>query len=456
MILISGTNTAVDKLPLANIMTYEIQNDPTVINIKLKTGARRADCLGVYLHEGLKGNFELVPDVAAKTTYFTDDKHLMRLLDNGDKAKPEPVVEAPAPVEEVQVIQPQTPVVQAVPLKPYTPPTRGGSVTLDLIDEEEEETLFAIPYIANNINSHDVANEKKDSTIKQLETSVRALEAEKDDIYHSLENQLMEMRNTYEKKVAEANNHIQTLERKVEEVDIPQEQRNFLKFANYSEHFKGTQSEGWTTEELKRIGKPKSEIYVFASGGGSSYLLMADHVHTLMQDNPTAVIVDFSNDSYFKSKYKLKTKDSSMVLNKEGVSVERVVKQLNKVSFVPTTNYNDIGLLAIEWDKVMQKLLSYANGRPIIFLFGNINNFSVRYSVSKLAQIGRLFLFVESNPIVISTLYLDLAFIPEIQSTIVCLKFIKEVEPLVHKLGEKHQVFAISNKVNWKKMGVTV
>lgn len=467
MILISGTDLPLEALPFAGIMDYTIEHNPQILGIKLKTVAKGESCLGVYLSESLKEQFPLSEDLAEKTVYFKDDEHLSLLLEAGGNEIEEPVVEiveqddeevivfeAPAHVLEQQVASVDDS--ETVTVIPTVEVFEGtDSLALEEVsDTELSDTLLSIPNIATDVDSLMQQLESKQRIVDQKDAQNLDLKKSLDDLYKLQEIQLLEMRESYEKRVDEANAIISELKSKVKEAGGAEGLQWFLKYATYSQNYKASLREGFTREEAEKIGKVTSPVHIFASGAGDSLHTMLKNVTQLMEKNPKALYVDFSNDYFMTARYRIKTKDSSLLLANKDVSVESLVKNLNGVQFIPTTFYNDIALLGVDWVTVLQKLFAYAKGRPIIFLFNSISSFSVRYTVSKLATIGKLSVFVKSNPVILATLFGDIKFIPAERAKVVAMNYIEVVAPVLNEIAQKYHVKAFNETVNWKALEV--
>ena len=119
-----------------------------------------------------------------------------------------------------------------------------------------------------------------------------------------------------------------------------------------------------------------------------------------------------------------------------------------------TVYYNDIALLNINWAKLLRKIDDMASGKQVILMFGNINNFSIRYTVCKLASIMKLFIFVKCSPIILSVLYSDVQFIPKSRVNLVALDYIDVVKNILSELAKSFNVLAFASEVEWGKLGL--
>jgi hypothetical protein len=148
--------------------------------------------------------------------------------------------------------------------------------------------------------------------------------------------------------------------------------------------------------------------------------------------------------------------ESSMDLKNLDIPVESLVQKIGDVLFIPTAYYNDIALLSLDWLSILSRLSVLAQNRRVIFLFNSLNSFSVRYTVSKLGTVGKLFIFAQSNPVVLVSLLSDINFIPEGRFRIVLMKYIKTAESIAKHISSKHSVSAFSGAIDWgnPKLGI--
>jgi hypothetical protein len=296
--------------------------------------------------------------------------------------------------------------------------------------------------------------ENKDKVILQKDGIILDLKDKMNDSYKLQEIQLIEMKDTFEQRIDEANAIINELNEKMQDSAVPPELKAFLKYATYSKNYKASLKEGFTDEETAIIGKKTSSLYIFASGAGDSLHGMLKNVKALIDKNPNALIVDLSNDYFLNVRYRIQTKDSSMMLNDKDIELGSIVKEINGTKIIPTTFYNDIALLSMDWATIIKKLMVYASGKPIILLFNNVNSFSVRYTVSKLATIGQLFVFAKSNPVVLSTLLGDLKFIPNQRVKVVATDYIDVVQAVLEQVAKTYAVTTFKEGVVWSKLGI--
>lgn len=466
MIIISGTNLSVEDLPLNEIMNYTIETTPQFLKIKLKTVATNPICLGVYLHESLQGQYELTQEVEDKLHYFSSDEQLFQLLENGGKIEEEPeVVEvAEQQPEEISYGSPQPAeqeVEQTTEPEPVELPTVEIGVTglqiIETVDVEEidpSEILLEIPDLEDK-NAENQRVESLEKNLAQKDLQIAEHRKALEDIYKLQDIQLAEVKEVYEQQMSEMSKALEMANKKLESLAIPDEYLSIIKYASYMNNPRASLREGFSQQDLQSIGRLKSKMYIFAMGAGDSYYTFMKSFYSYLESNPNALVVDFTNDPFLSSKLRLQTKDTSIQLANPEVPLENLVKQYKSMGLIPSSFYNDISLLNFDWVGIIKRLQAYANGRPIIFLFNSISSFSVRYTVSKLATIGELSVFVKCNPVIINSLNVDLIFIPENRLKIVAMDYIDLVDSMLKRMSEKYKVQAFrTSTINWSKLMV--
>lgn len=463
LILISGTNLTTDKLPFAEVVNYAIEPNEKFLKIKLKTVAINPVCLGVYLHKDLEGKFTISPEVEAKLHYFTSDEQLSTLLENGGKEEPEP---EPEPEEQESIdfgdnthIEPEA--FQDLPntqinVQPQeeTTSSTGGFTLIKTVDiqEDPQDFLLEIPNISEDTDSYKQQLENKERIIAQKDAQLLEVKKSLDDLYKLQDIQLAEIKEVYTKQIDEANTALAEAKKKLEEVAIPEDLHGFLKYSSYAQNYKAFLQEGYTKEDLQKLGKLTSKIHIFAMGSGDSTYTFLREFCAFIEKQPNVLIVDFLNDQYINSRFRIATKDSSMHLKDNTINIQDLVKDLNGTQVIPTTYYNDIALLTLDWVDIIKRLNAYAKGRPIIFLFNSINSFATRYSVSKLSTLGDTSIFAKCNPIILSALFGDMAFIPANRFKVVALEYIDVVHGILERMANKHKIIAYEKGIKWKEL----
>ena len=467
MILIHGTDIAKEQLPFEEIMNYTVEPNEQFFKIKLKTIATSPVCLGVYIHKDAKDKFDIPTEVEEKLHFFVSDEELTILLENGGKIDPIPLPEEEKPEEPetiafgdnsetTEVVQPEA-FVTAPPEKPSVNEDKTHSIGFTLIDtvdvdEDPTEIVFEIPNASEDMDSFKQQIVNKDRIIAQKDAQLLDVTKTLNDLHKLQDIQLKEIKTIYDSRLDEANEALAEAKRKLEDMAIPEDLHGFLKYAIYAQNFKASLQEGYTKADLSRLGKLTSQIHIFAAASGDSYYTYMKALNALLEKKPNVLVVDFSNDQYLISKHKVRTRDSSMQLRDKTIKIESLVKDMGGVSVIPTAVYNDISLLTLDWIDIIKRLNAYANGRPIIFLFNSINSFSVRYTVSKLGTIGEASIFANSNPIILSALLGDMAFIPSNRYKVVALNYIDIVRRFLDHMSQTHKVVAFKDGVEWKKI----
>lgn len=471
MILIHGTSLDVQNLPFSDIMNYYIEQNEQFFKIKLKTIATNPVCLGVYLHKDLKDKFEVTPEVKEKLHFFHSDDHLKQLLENGGKEQQVDKQESSSQ-EEINGGTESESISfggnsSSVVAKPeaFTTPTpvaevrKTGSFRLIETEDVDTDPTDIILQIPNALEDKDYLKqqlENKDRIIAQKDAQIREIQKSLEDLYRLQDIQLNEIKSVYDKQISEANKALEEARKKLEQASIPEDLQEFLQFASYAKNYKASLREGYTQEDIRRLGRLKSKIHVFAMASGDSIYTFMKYFSELIDKNPNLLIVDFSNDQYLNTKYKIRANHSSIHLRDKGVDIKSLVKTLNGVQIIPTTFFNDIALLSFDWIDVIKRLNEYADGRPIIFLFNSINSFSVRYTFSKLATIGNAVIFVKCNPVILSSLFADMVFIPHDRFSVVALNYIDIVKKLLEHMATKNHIIAFNDDIKWDKIALKV
>lgn len=460
MIIISGTELNVEDLPLHDIMDYTLETNPTFLKIKLRTVATSQVCLGVYFHESLEGQYDVTEEVANKLHYFSSDEQLLQLLENGGKVEEEPVQEEEVQPEDisfgdsqpVQQVNEQLAEPEPVDIPSVEIGVTGLQIieTVDVEDIDPTDILLEIP----DIEDKSLEKQKMEALEKNLaQKDLQLAEHRKalEDICKLQDIQLAEVKEVYEKRMSEMTDALDIANKRIESIAIPEEYHSIIKYASYMNNPRASLREGFSQQDLQSLGKMKSKMYIFAMGAGDSYYTFMKSFYAFLESNPSALVIDFTNDPFLSSKLRLQTKDTSMQLANPEVPLESLVKQYKNVSLIPSAFYNDISLLNFDWINIIKRIQGYADGRPIIFLFNSISSFSVRYTVSKLATVGELSVFVKCNPVIINSLNVDLIFIPEQRLKIVAMDYIDLVGSMLQKMGNKYKVQA-HKTINWSKV----
>lgn len=513
MVLITGTNLDVSQLPHNDMIEYQIEN--VRMNIKLKTVAKSPTCFQIYIAEDKRTEYTITDELVGKIVYFKDDDDLLKKLDVGetsiekdifdDTPIPEPVIETPPDfsdikkeaeeeqkkkeeeqkkIEEQEKVKEEQKEEKKEDSKKAKKESKKEKVSVsldkkeDIPENEKEEnrniensiiptldleeavtdlpeTMLQIPNLGDDIDSLRELLNNKDRIIAQKDGMIKELRQSVDDTYKAQEIQLTEVETMWTQKLAEAQSVIKELEGKISGVSLDTEMTNFLKFINYAQKNKAVVKEGFTEEDKIQIGRLSSDYTLFACGSGESNYSMLKQVRKYMDYSPDCVILDFTNDIFLSTSLKVNLKDTNtMDLLKDEINPISLLRDINGTKLIPTTSYNDIALLNIDWVKLLRKIDDLASGKPVILIFGNINNFNVRYTVSKLASLMKLYVFVKCSPIILTVLYGDIQFIPKSRVNIVALDYIDIVKNILSALAKSFNVLAFSSEIEWGKLGL--
>lgn len=470
MILITGTNLDVSDLPNNDMIDYQIENEK--MNIKLKTVAKSPTCFQIYIAENKRTEYTITDELTSKIVYFKNDKELIKMLEKGETSlevdifsdAPEPVVEIEVPEFEPpviieEVIKEELPVVEIPNVEQEETLNQSNDATIPVLtledaDTELPESFLMIPNFGDDTDALKVQLENKEKVISQKDAMIRELKENIDQAYKVQEIQLNEINEMYEKKMDEAQDIINSLEAKVSTNTLDESTLSFLKFINYAQSFKGVVKEGFTETELKKMGKLTSDFHIFACGAGDSNYSMLKQIKRYIEKGSDAVIFDFTNDNFIASTFKLDSKTNNTMRLIEDIDPISLLVDINGTKIIPTTSFNDIVFLNINWVDVIKKINDLASGKDVILLFGNISNFNIRYTVSKLATIGKLQVFAKCSPIILSALYSDISFIPKQRVNIVALEYIDVVKSILGVLSSNFNIQAFNGDVEWGKLNL--
>lgn len=457
MILISGTELRAENLPFSDMMDYTVENNPTVLGIKLKTVAKSSNCFRVYLHDSLRG-IEISKDVLAKTDFFGDDTQLLSLLRGVDDIEVKDTLQEEAQEEaqeeDMTVFSEDTqPTIVEESVETVL---QEASLEVEEVDINIDADVFIVPDLGNDTDKLKLQLDSKQKIIEQRNARIRELLAEREESFSLQEAQLLEMRNLYEERIKEANTVIDGLKSELSKAKIPQEMEGFLKFGVYSQNPKAMVKEGLSQDELNEIGPKTSDMYILAAGTGASIYSMLKHVGELMDTKQDILFVDMTGDNFMLSKYRLQQSEKSfLALNNKVFTPSQAVLDLNGIKLIPSSLFNDIALLSLDWGRVIKNLQVCANGKPIVLLFNNVNSFSVKYTVSKLATWGELYVFMKCTPITLNTTtQADLRFIPKDRVKLIALDYTDNFKDMLAAIAKTYPLTAFQNTVDWGRLGI--
>lgn len=482
MILIGGTDLKSSDLPNSDLMTYSVVSSIKELTIKLKTTAKTPSCIKVYLSDEISKKVTYSHLPKDKVVIYDNDIELISLLEGNDSTPledSEEQVEIPAKTvsKGVEVNyssgvdysihddeeDEEEDIVGVVNMS--TTRKKGVEICsinrIPTVDFEEVTTDFPVDLLADEAMCVDTDAIKeelldKDKIIKQKDDIIKSLMEDKNTMIALHEEQMKKLRTISESKVKEANATIGKLKQTVEDAKLDDYILSFCKYATYTQNKKASSRESFTKEDMRKIGRLSSKIHILASGSDSTYGMLTQ-IKGLIDSGFEGIIVDFTNANYLRAKYKIKdTKVSSILLGSEGYTVSKLSKDVERTKFIPTTVFNDISLLMLDWVEIIKQLNTFAGGKDIVFLFGSINNFNVRHIVSKLSTIGSLNVFVKCNPVILSGFWGDLKFIPAERVRVIALDYIKVVSTFITELGKTHSVIAFDSNIDWSKLDIDI
>lgn len=462
MILIGGSRLSVEDLPMAEVLEYLIVYDDMELNIKLKTIANKKACIKVYLNSVLESK-PMMDTVKAKCVFFDTDEELLALLNAGgeelgnDLEEEDTDDENEEEVEEVAFSNESADRIAELMGEEIVEDVGLTEETLTEVNVEVEEDFLVIPNLSEDVDNLKVVISSKDKIISQKDMQIKELIKNREEMYSIQEEQLNELRVTYEAKIDEAVSEIKRLNEQVEASGMDDFTAQFIKFSTYSKNYSALLSEGLSEIEKQSLGNTQlNNVYVFTCSAGDSYFSMMKRIKTLLEKNTKVVIADFSNSPFLSTALKLNNSNRMYAthIDKEDVDIVNIVRDLGNSKVFPSQCYNDIALLGMDWGRVLKRLNDYASGYPIILLFNNFNSFSVRYTVSKLATVCPLFVFAKCNPLILSSLAIDIKFLPENRARIVATEYIDVVKQMIDVLSKKYKVIGFRENTDWKALGL--
>ena len=502
MVLISGTSLTLAELPNGEMVEYQIENDVSRMGIKLKTSAKSHTCFKIFISEEYRTEYTITEELAEKLFYFENDEDLIRLLNEEEKKtdnsyddpfaetpvetpveipefeKPLPLVflDKKEPIEETPT-EPEiadnmgvnenadvaTPVVQIdkselfdIPKITVSKPDVNSfipEIDLEMANTELPESLLVIPNIHDDVDSLKLLLKTKDGIISQKDGVIQDLKNKIEESYKLQEMQLLEVETLYKQKMMECQTLITELEQRGQGITLDEETSNFLKFINYARNPKAIVKEGFTPDEVNKMGTLRSKYTIFACGSGESDEKMLRQVKKYIDSGKDCLVLDFCNDNFLASIFKLNSKSKNTLgLFRDDVNPLSLLTEISNTKFVATTSFNDIALLSANWGETLRKIDDLAGGKDVIMIFGSVTNFNVRHTISKLATIGKLYIFAKCSPIVLSALFSNAQFLPKNRVRIVALEYIEVVKTILSELSKYYEIFAFAGDVEWNKL----
>lgn len=459
MILIGGENIEVSNLPFPELLDYMVEDSVGILNIKLKTVAKKDDCYGVYIDRALKDKGVKPPaSLDDKLYYYTDFKELSELLQSQNQTESAPTledVEVEEPKEEITVFSDTTVSVNDTKIVQPKQGTKGEIFLQQVQDEDVEDFFIDVSTLTENTDSLKQQLEVKNKIIAQKDLHSKELHQKINEIYDAQEASMLELKQEHDSIISKANETIKSLKEKVEALTTTKEEKDFMKFYSYSKEYKAVLQEGFSKREGAQAGITENNTpLIFASAGGDSIHKMLENVKDLINSGSDSVIVDFTNDYYIGGSLGIKNKVTSLMLMDSSNKIESLVHKHKNADIIQSSSFNDIAFLHMDWLDILKRIVAYAGNRQVILLFNNVGGFNVRYTVSRLATIGRLHIFAKCNPLILTNLYLDVNFIPTGRFKIVATDYIDIVKDSLKQLANKYPVSAVKEKVTWSKLGI--
>lgn len=467
MIIIMGSTGLEERqLPLADSLEYKLVGELDSMKMSLRMSGKSSNCVAIYIASQWKSMVDeekLSPQVLAKIRYFDNDEDLVSMLRGTQK--------------EVKPIS----ITKEHPLSttkehPISTTKNGGEVyerVSDILtpkseDDGEKDTDMGVQVISKGVAKMDdeeasdtsvitdvstdlptdflcvpdlgtdslkIKLYNKDKQIEQLQTMLSEARTELDTIYEESEQQMLELKATFEAKLQEAEGVVNGLKEQIHALN-----QSTGKYKLYSEHPKALLKEGFSQSELQVIKSLDLNLQVICSCGEIASMMTM--VKKSISDGEDCVFIDLTGDYYLTSTYK--SKDASLLLFGSGMDLSDVQSRVyteNRASFVSCNPYHDILLLDADWGTFLTNVARVFSNRRIFLLFNSITSFAVEYTVAKFSTLFRTNLFLRCNPLVINYAYGRLNTIPESRGIKWLVSdFYKEAETLLKQVGKKYAV----------------
>ncbi|HBG2133314.1 TPA: hypothetical protein KPJ62_003676 [Clostridioides difficile] len=292
--------------------------------------------------------------------------------------------------------------------------------------------------------------------IEELNNLIETKQKDMDILVEAHKEKIVEIVNENKDKIDKANENITILLNKLEKErhKYTQTQLNFLKYYRMADTYNASSKVEFNEDEKKVLLSMKSKLHIFVAGTDNSLVDLIEEFIGLM-DKKNLLVVDFTNILYFRNAvFKANGKKHSLLLNTKDIKVEELIKPIGKSEYITTSIFNDITFLTMDWFKIIKKLMDYSDGKDIVFLFNNISSFSVRHTISKLASVGELDIFIKCNPIYLSNMLGLLKFIPNERIKLIVMQYIDVTKTLVDMLKKEYKLFAFSQEIAWNDLNL--
>lgn len=485
MIIIGGLDVSPEDLPNSDFLDYEVAVEPAYLEIKLKTKLRSPNCEGACIVREWD-HIEIPSGLEGKVVYFDTEAELISLLKSGDvfQSTDEPVdlpldpKEEAALTSEREIIpaEPETPKPKATQPEPQPDPlpavTLEGTniqlpkISLEVVESPEDtEEFLEFPELKTlNIEDFSESLNTKDKIIEAKNRQIEELQRTLNEVYTSQEALLIELHQTHNNSLVEANRVINTMKEQISSINIPQDVAEFARFSPYAQTPLAYSKAEFTPEELSELETMRSSVHVLSCSPGSATFRYLSEVLELVKTGGSAVIVDLTGDPYLCVSVMKKTGlkgYSHHISRDEDKPLNEVFYNVQKSYLSFSRSFNDLTFLMTDWVKFLKHVDSVAMGLPIIVLFNSMNSFPVRYTVSKLATITKTkkaHIFTINRPFELISVRSDVSLLPADRVHLVSLDYLqrKETDILIEQFEKSYQANLFPQKVAWGKLGISV
>jgi hypothetical protein len=327
----------------------------------------------------------------------------------------------------------------------------------DVADIDDALSALELPESEyDSVDSKDMTIQRLTEQLKQKDLMFQEMQTNLDAAFEAQEIELKTVVEENAKIVEDYKTRIADLVSQVGEaanapVDVLGE------FNLYAEKPKALFVERYMEEDRFRLNVDVRNVYAFASGSTDSYLPMMEQLPNLISKGMPCVLVDLTSDHYLTKMLKIEVKAglSSTDLLRPGVEVSQFIQTaqgFEGLELIPSVVFHSIVFLTTDWIDTIVRLVNYAEGKPVIFLFDGVKDFAVCHSIHMLSQIIKTYVFIKSNPIVVRSTQSNFLFCGDNSTEFVALNYIPVVKTLLEAIGKKRKINAYPKDVKFSEL----
>lgn len=189
-------------------------------------------------------------------------------------------------------------------------------------------------------------------------------------------------------------------------------------------------------EALKNLNLSNVHAICFTLGTAQCDGLRA--VQTALRQGGDAIYIDCTGDVWLPSALHLQKKPD--FLTDYTTPVKDMVLSFGNNSLLRTYLFNDIRLLTTDWVCVLRRIVEYAHGRTVYFIFGSMNSFAVRHTCLKLSQVLDVTLILHGDPHSAQSLYWTLINVPNDTISLGVYGYRPEIKSVLDSLVNRYKI----------------